>query len=150
MNDPRSRYERRSGVHLAQRSKHLRRDQEEGAVQEEARLFRRIANSNLMGIAAGRLDGGIDYANDEMLRLMDISREEFESRTADWEACLAPEAREALGDSLAALRRGEVVRCESAFSKRDGGRTPVLSRRSSTTWPGSARESSCSSAHPWT
>ncbi len=90
-------------------------------------LFRRIADANLIGVAFGDTRGGVSYINDEMLRMMGRTREDFESGRIDWVQAVAPEFAPLHDDWRARLLSdGQVARYERAFLRPDGGRTPYI------------------------
>ncbi len=91
------------------------------------RVFRRIADANLIGVGIGDGKGEVTYVNSEMLRMMGRTREEFEAGTIDWIASVAPEYREEVERANEELTRtGELGRYERAFIHEDGTRVPYI------------------------
>lgn len=112
-------------------SEHLTHRRGDREVCDDLCLFRTIAEANLIGVGLGTLDGPVAYANDELLRMMGLSRSDQEAGQVDWNQRVAPECREKLADTLTRLRQGEVARCESVLLRpgrlgevRSGARTP--------------------------
>lgn len=98
----------------------------EALLRSEA-IFRRLAEVNLVGVGFGDTQGKVSFVNDEMLRMMGYTREDFEAGRINWLECLAPECRAdhpRLTEAL--LRDGEISGYECAFLRPDGGRTPYL------------------------
>jgi len=61
------------------------------ALQETERRFRKLADSNVIGVIFGDVHGGIRYANDEYLRILGYSRDEFESDRVGWASVTPPD-----------------------------------------------------------
>jgi PAS domain S-box-containing protein len=90
-------------------------------------IFRRLAESDLVGVGVGRLDGEVVHLNDEMLRMMGRSRADLEAGRIDWREMIAPEFRAGLAEDLRQLvASGQRSGHECAFLRPDGGRTPYL------------------------
>ncbi len=89
--------------------------------------FRRIADSNLLGVRFGDSRGHISYINDEMLRMMGYTREDYEAGRINWKECVAPEYREELSEWSEQLKRDGVLPAyEKAFRRPDGTYTSYL------------------------
>ncbi len=103
------------------------RKRAEEALRRSELIFRRLADTNLMGVGFGDLSGAVTYANDELLRMMGRTRAEFEAGAIDWAECVAPEHRAdspRIAEQL--LCDGQIIGYERAFLRPDGGRTPYL------------------------
>ncbi len=103
-----------------------RKETEEALKRSEA-IYRRIADANLIGVAFGDTDGNISYVNDEMLRMMGYTREDYEAGKINWVQCLAPESlaeQKYFTEKL--FREGKIAGYERVFIKPDGGQTPYL------------------------
>lgn len=103
-----------------------RKRAEEQQRRNEA-IFRRLAEANLFGVGFGDTKGNVTYVNDEMLRMMGRTREEYDRGEIDWTESIVPEDRGKIaewGEEL--MRKGEVVGYERVFRRPDGTRTPYL------------------------
>ena len=78
-----------------------------------------------MGFGDGQ--GNVTYVNDEMLRMMGRSREDFEAGLFNWRQAIAPEYLETYRRTTEKLlKEGSVVGYEKAFMHPDGERTYFL------------------------
>jgi PAS domain S-box-containing protein len=99
----------------------------EAALARSEALFRKMADANLIGVGFSDGQGNLAYVNDEMLRMMGYTRQDFEEGRVNLAASIAPEFAEA--DQRAAKRLladGIVTGYEEAFLRPDGGRTPFI------------------------
>jgi PAS domain S-box-containing protein len=71
--------------------------------QSEARL-RRLAESNVIGVAVGDLNGKIIEANDAFLKVVGYSRQELASGTMRWDTLTPPEHAESDQRAVEQLR----------------------------------------------
>jgi PAS domain S-box-containing protein len=96
------------------------------AVSAERRL-QQFAQSDVIGILFGTADGGIEYANDEFLRIVGYRREDVAAGRLRWDALTPPEwlARDEQGIAEA-RRRGACGSYEKEYIRSDGARVPVL------------------------
>lgn len=103
------------------------RKRDEEALRCNELLFRRLAEANLIGVGFGDTKGNVIFVNDELLRMMGYTREDYQASRINWVDCVAPEYRE---DNLRfeelLLRDGQIIGYERAFLRPDGGRTPYL------------------------
>ena len=103
------------------------RKEAEAAVRRSEAIYRRLAEANLIGVAFGTSRGEITFVNDEMLRMMGRSREDFEAGRINWAECVAPEVRGAIArEAERVLAEGQSSGYEAAFLRPDGGRTPYV------------------------
>src|ERR1700676_2154329 len=94
--------------------------------QSEARL-RRLAESNVIGVAVGDLNGKIIDANDAILKLIGYSRQELASGTLRWDTLTPPEHAESDQRAVEQLRStGIALPWEKEFLHKDGGRSVVI------------------------
>jgi PAS domain S-box-containing protein len=100
--------------------------------QEELRAsrekFKRLSDTNMIGICFWTIDGKILEANDEYLRIVGISRLEFENHGfIDWRSITPPEWKEADDRAIAeTLRRGVSSIWEKEYIRADGTRVPIV------------------------
>ncbi len=104
------------------------RKRSEESFQENERRFRKLADSNIIGVLFGDVHGGISYANDEYLRILGYGREEFESGRIGWAAVTPPEWLPVDERAIAQARDGDgaAVPYEKEYVRKDGTRIPVL------------------------
>jgi len=99
---------------------------DELARQSDAR-FRKLVQSSLIGIMVARLDGAIVEANDELLRMLGYTRDEFESAGLRWDALTPGEYRAADTQAIVQLKAsGTCQAWEKEYLHKDGHRVPVL------------------------
>jgi PAS domain S-box-containing protein len=100
--------------------------------QEELQLsrarFKRLFDVNMIGICFWGTDGKVIEANDEYLRIVGVTREEFEMRGyLDWRALTPVEYRAADERALReCMERGVSEIYEKEALRRDGKRVPIL------------------------
>lgn len=103
-----------------------RREIEQALRRSEAR-FRRLAESNIIGLGLGDSEGSIVEANEAFLKMIGATREALASGDLRWAAITAPEYilrhQQAMEQMKAA---GFVHPYETELSRTDGGRVPVL------------------------
>jgi PAS domain S-box-containing protein len=89
--------------------------------------FRRIYETNIIGLSLSGLDGRFLYCNDETLRIIGYDRHDLEAGAINWKV-LTP--LEHLPKDLAAVREMQAVgHCapfEKEYIRKDGNRVPVL------------------------
>jgi len=99
----------------------------EAAMRRSDERFRRLFDSNTIGIAVSELSGRVLEANDAFLDMVAYTRDEIGAAPLDWETVTAPEY---LAGNLRArdeLRTTGVARpWEREYLRRDGTRVPVL------------------------
>ncbi|MCI0538515.1 MAG: PAS domain S-box protein [Verrucomicrobiales bacterium] len=101
-----------------------RKRTEEELQRSEAR-FRRVVESNLIGIAFWNADGTVTDANERFLQMLGYTREELLKSGAQWGALLIQNPREA-GPSCHEAPLGYCKPSQKEFLRRDGSRLPVL------------------------
>ncbi|NEX62110.1 hybrid sensor histidine kinase/response regulator [Noviherbaspirillum galbum] len=91
------------------------------------RRLNRLSDSDLIGVVFGDLDGGIEYANDEYLRIIGYKRKEFEKGKFRWDRITPPEWLEVDRRHIEEARRtGFSGRYEKEYVRQDGSRIPVM------------------------
>jgi PAS domain S-box-containing protein len=109
--------------------KRLEEELEERRAQivERERQLRRLAESGIVGVIFWHLDGGIQEANDEFLRIVGYTREDLEEGRLDWRALTPPEHVDADAARVLELHeRGMHDPYEKEYFRKDGSRAPVL------------------------
>ncbi len=104
------------------------RKRAEESFQENERRFRKLADSDIIGVIFGDIHGGISYANDEYLRILGYGREEFESGPIGWATVTPPEWLAVDERAIAQARDGDgaCAPYEKEYVRKDGTRIPVL------------------------
>ena len=100
-------------------------------IQEELRhsndRFRRLVESNIIGIVVTDLNKRIEEANDLFLEMVGYTREDLEAGRIRWRQLTPPEYFDADNRALAELMQNEVcVPWEKEYIRKDGSRIPVL------------------------
>ncbi|MBE9181266.1 PAS domain S-box protein [Oculatella sp. LEGE 06141] len=103
------------------------RKQAEAALQQSEWRFRRLVESNLLGVAIGNAEGQFLYVNDALLKLTGYSREEMLSGTINWQQLTPPEYLY-LDEQASAelLQRSVFTPFEKEYIRKDGSRIPIL------------------------
>ena len=92
----------------------------------EAR-FRRVVESNMMGVLFGDMEGRISDANDAFLEMVGYSRADLESGRVDWAKMTPPEWAHLDENSQMQLREsGVMTPFEKEYIRKDGSRLPVI------------------------
>ncbi len=103
-----------------------RRRMEQALRESEAR-FRRLAESNMIGVQFADLDGNISEANDAFLDIVGYSRESMLAGGLRWDTLTPEEYRYRDDDAIRQLRESRVcVPYEKEYLRSDGRRVPIL------------------------
>jgi len=103
------------------------RKRTENAQRKSEERFRKLFESDLLGIGTPHLAGGFDEVNDEFLRIVGYSREDFEAGIVRWDWMTPPEYEELDREHVAeAIRRGSCTPYEKEYFRKDGSRVPIL------------------------
>ncbi|MCC2954610.1 PAS domain-containing protein [Massilia sp. IC2-477] len=98
----------------------------EARLQRSEARFRRLAESNVLGIVQYRADGALLDPNDAFLDILGVTRAEFERAGLSWRALTPPEWREADERGWAQLRATGVMEpYEKEYLRSDGSRAAV-------------------------
>ncbi len=103
------------------------RKQAEEALQRSEARFRRMAESNLIGIIIGDTTGRFIYVNDAYLRMVGYTRDEMDAGCVRWDVITPPDfsgVAENIGQQLETV--GVVDALETEHLHKDGRRVPVL------------------------
>jgi PAS domain S-box-containing protein len=103
-----------------------RKRAEEALRQSEAR-FRRIVDSNMIGVCFWDIRGGISEANDLFLSIVGGARADLVTGRLKWRDITPPELRPQVEGVLRAMSNlGACAPFATEFLKADGGRVPVV------------------------
>jgi PAS domain S-box-containing protein len=92
----------------------------------ESRLLRLI-NSSLIGIFQGDMSGHLTLANDVLLQLLGVSREEIIGNQVEWLRLTSPNYHAAHQNALRELQEdGQTAPFEAELSRPDGSKVPVI------------------------
>jgi PAS domain S-box-containing protein len=99
----------------------------ENALRQSESQFRRLFESDLMGICVPDRFGAFTEANNELLRLTGYSREELEAGLVRWDIMTPPEYQDLDRKHIAeAAERGSCTPYEKEYIRKDGFRVPIL------------------------
>ncbi|WP_375495901.1 PAS domain S-box protein [uncultured Nostoc sp.] len=92
----------------------------------EAR-FRRLVESNIIGVIVANMDGAIAEANDVFLEMVGYSREDLLAGRVRWRDMIPPEYIEANNNAIAELKtKGVCQPFENQYIRKDNSRVPIL------------------------
>ena len=115
-----------AGLSLYFRNITDRKQAEEALRQSEAK-FRRLFESNIVGIIFPDLSGNIFDANDAFLEMVGYTREDLLARKLRWDTMTPPEYAPLDQRSIEELRTsGVCTPFEKEYIRKDGSRVPVL------------------------
>jgi PAS domain S-box-containing protein len=99
----------------------------ENALRASEERFRKLYESDLIGIGFPDPLGGINDGNDELLRIVGYSRDDIKAGLVRWDRMTPPEYREL--DALHLTELAEPGSCtpyEKEYIRKDGARVPIL------------------------
>ena len=112
-------------AHLAAIAIERQRSQE-ALVKSEAR-FRRLAESNIIGVIVADFSGNITDANDAFLQMVGYTREEFNQGKVRWDAMTPPEYLPLDEQKILELQAsGSCTPWEKEYIRKDGSRIRVF------------------------
>jgi PAS domain S-box-containing protein len=99
----------------------------EAALRSTERRLSRIFETNLLGLLYFDIEGGVQDANDEFLRIVGFERTDLSSGLIDWARMTPPEFKAQDARAVAELRRaGLHPPIEKEYVRKDGSRVSVL------------------------
>ena len=99
----------------------------ETALRESESRFRRVVESNIIGVSFATLDGEITDANDAYLQMLGRTREELRAGVVRWDLMTPPEYRHLDERAIEEIKQtGACTPFEKEHLRPDGTRVPVL------------------------
>ncbi|MBD1909730.1 MULTISPECIES: PAS domain S-box protein [unclassified Leptolyngbya] len=99
----------------------------EQSLRESEWRFRRVMESNMIGMGFWSLDGTISDANDALLNLLGYTREEFLAQKPRWNDLTPPEYHHLEEQALEQIQQsGVCTPFEKEYLRQDGSRVPIL------------------------
>jgi PAS domain S-box-containing protein len=103
------------------------REQAFTALQESEARFRRLVESNIIGIILADLSGKITDANDAFLQMVGYEREELRSGQLHWDKMTPPEYQDVEEKAIAELlSSGVFTSYQKEYIRKDGTRVPAM------------------------
>jgi PAS domain S-box-containing protein len=99
----------------------------EDALRTSEAKFRRVSESNMIGIMFWDLTGTVTDANDAFLDMIGYSREDLRGGNVRWDDITRPELRHLDDQAIEEMREsGACTPFEKVFIRKDGNRIPLL------------------------
>ena len=99
----------------------------EEALRDSESRFRRLVDSNIIGVFTASSGGRICDANDAFLEMHGYTREELESGMVRWDRPSSPESAQVIQSAIQQVRAtGVMLPVEIEFDHKDGRRVPAL------------------------
>ncbi|MGI8500732.1 MAG: hybrid sensor histidine kinase/response regulator [Hassallia sp.] len=97
------------------------------SLQNSESRFRRLVESNIIGVIVGDMDGAIAEANDAFLKMVGYTHEELMSGRVRWREMTPSEYIEVSDRSIAELKiKGVHAPLEKEYIRKDNSRVPIL------------------------
>ena len=97
------------------------------AIQASEARFRRIFEANMIGFLFSRLNGEVLEANDYVLRLLGVTREDVREGRVRWDERTPPEYAARSAEAIRQVREtGTSTPFEKEYVRSDGQRVPVM------------------------
>ncbi len=97
------------------------------ALRESEARYRKLFESNMMGIGRPDRFGAFKDGNDELLRMTGYTRDDLEAGRVRWDTMTPPEYAEVDQAHIAeAAERGSCTPYEKEYIRKDGSRVPIL------------------------
>lgn len=98
-----------------------------GGITKPEERIRQLVESNIVGVFSANLDGRINEANDEMLRIVGYTHDDLAAGKVNWKKMTPPESRAATARAEDELRRtGTCIPYQKEYIRKDGSRIPVI------------------------
>ncbi|MGG6270463.1 PAS domain S-box protein [Leptolyngbya sp. AN03gr2] len=95
-------------------------------LEQQQHRLQRLIDTAPIGIGIGTAEGEVKVINDEMLRLHDYTREEFEQQGMNWRDFTPPESSEQTEQAMERLwQEGNIPSEEKELIWRNGSRLPI-------------------------
>lgn len=103
------------------------RERVEQKLRESEAKFRRVSESNMIGIMFWDLSGMVTAANDAFLDLIGYTREDLIAGKIRWDDITRPELKHLDDEAIDEMRiKGACTPFEKQFIRKDGSRIPLL------------------------
>jgi two-component system, cell cycle sensor histidine kinase and response regulator CckA len=103
------------------------REQAFRALQRSEARFRRLIESNVIGVVFSKTDGSITDANDAFLQIVGYDRADLQAGKLDWQTITPPEYAHLNQVALVELSNtGAFNAFEKEYFRKDGSRIPVM------------------------
>src|SRR5258708_2356974 len=103
------------------------RKKKDTALRESEMRFKRLFDSNIIGITVWKFNGEVIEINDALLKMLQISRKETPNRKINWIKLTPPEYETADAKAFEELKKtGECIPFEKELIRKDGSRIPFM------------------------
>ena len=96
-------------------------------LRESDRLLGRLREANVLGVYVGKVEEGVQEANDAFLAIIGYTRDDLEAGRITWDAIIPPDCVHIFDEAIEEMRRtGAYQPYDKEFLHRDGHRVRVL------------------------